>query len=195
MSWVLRGLDVPVELVAAQVVGGKQVPDPAGAVERRPQPRTWLAPGFTRVAADRGPLPTRSRLQIERPELVDADDHLWLILARLRLAVGDRLEPLGQRDAKHASAPLRRVRAGELRVRTFTTNSRPASGRPPAALGRQERSPGARPLTCRDRPRSRRRTQRRGAVASMSQSGRRGSRTAPQLTSAARYRQSSRSRP
>jgi hypothetical protein len=40
----------------------------------------------SRVAADRGPLPTRSRLQIERPELVDADDDLWLILARLRLA-------------------------------------------------------------------------------------------------------------
>jgi hypothetical protein len=40
------------------------------------------------------------------------------------------------RDAKHASVPLRRVRAGELRVRSFSTNSRPAlraaSGRPPA---------------------------------------------------------------
>jgi hypothetical protein len=31
-----------------------------------------------------------------------------------------------EQDAKHASVPLRRVRAGELRVRTFSTNSRPA---------------------------------------------------------------------
>jgi hypothetical protein len=40
------------------------------------------------------------------------------------------------REAKHASVPLRRVRAGEARVRSFSTNSRPAlraaSGRPPA---------------------------------------------------------------
>src|SRR5215203_3183865 len=35
--------------------------------------------------------------------------------------------------AKHASVPLRRVRAGEVLVRSFSTNSRPACGRPPAA--------------------------------------------------------------
>ena len=31
-----------------------------------------------------------------------------------------------ERDAKHAGVPLRRVRAGEVRVRSFSTNSRPA---------------------------------------------------------------------
>jgi hypothetical protein len=31
-----------------------------------------------------------------------------------------------ERDAKHASVPLRRVRAGEFVVRSFSTNSRPA---------------------------------------------------------------------
>jgi single-stranded DNA-binding protein len=41
-----------------------------------------------------------------------------------------------ERDAKHASVPLRPVRASEVVVRSFSTNSRPAlraaSGRPPA---------------------------------------------------------------
>jgi hypothetical protein len=46
----------------------------------------------------------------------------------------------GERDAKHVCVPLRRVRAGELRVRTFSTNSRPAlraaacGGRPRPAV-------------------------------------------------------------
>jgi hypothetical protein len=45
------------------------------------------------------PLPARSRLEVERPELVEADHDFGLALARLALArlalaVGDRVEPL-----------------------------------------------------------------------------------------------------
>jgi hypothetical protein len=49
------------------------------------------------------------------------------------------------RDAKHASVPLRRVHAGEVRVRSFSTNSRPAlraaasGGRPRPAVPYRQR--------------------------------------------------------
>ena len=53
----LARLDVPVQLVLAQLIGGEQVPDPGRAGVGRAQPAPRLAAGLFALAADRGPLP------------------------------------------------------------------------------------------------------------------------------------------
>ena len=68
-------LDVSIQLVLAQLVGGEQVPDPGGARVGRADPPPWPAPGILVLAADRGPLPAGPGLQVQRPELVHLCGH------------------------------------------------------------------------------------------------------------------------
>jgi len=66
----LARLDVPVELVLAQFVGGEQVPDAGGAGVGGAQTAPRRAPWFLVLAADRGPVPAGPGLQIQRAELI-----------------------------------------------------------------------------------------------------------------------------
>ncbi|MDX3667057.1 hypothetical protein PV733_18940 [Streptomyces europaeiscabiei] len=91
---VLGLLDVAVELVPGEVVGGEQVPDPVRAGVGRPTTRPGFAIGILVPAATFGPLPTGAGLQIERPELVHAEDDFRLAVLGYDLAVGDRVEML-----------------------------------------------------------------------------------------------------
>src|ERR1039457_2092427 len=93
----LARLDVPVELVLAQLVGGEQVRDPGGAGIGRAHPGPRRPAGFLALTADRSPLPARARLQVQRPELIDAEDHLRVAALRGHLAVGDRVQLLDPR--------------------------------------------------------------------------------------------------
>src|SRR5215212_10515328 len=61
----LAPLDVPVEAVAAEVVGGEEVADAVWAGVGRPDP--------ARLRSRRPRLPARLRLQVERPKLVQTD--------------------------------------------------------------------------------------------------------------------------
>jgi hypothetical protein len=83
------------------------------------------------VAEELGQACGRRRLPRPRPRA-----------ARTSSRLDQRYDGVG---AKHASVPLRRVHAVEGAGRLFSTPSRPASGRPPAALGRRRRDryPGA----------------------------------------------------
>src|SRR5690349_23969729 len=74
---VLARLDVPIKLVFAQLVGGEQVPYPGGAPVGSAAAGPRLAAGLFVLAADRGPLPPGVGLEVQRPELVHAEDHLW----------------------------------------------------------------------------------------------------------------------
>ena len=67
----LARLDVPIQLVFAQLVGGEQVPDPAGAVVAGPDPAPRRTAWLFALAADRGPLPSGPGLQVERSEFVE----------------------------------------------------------------------------------------------------------------------------
>ena len=88
---------MPVQLVLAQLVGGEQVPDPGGAGVGRAQPGPRRPPGLFALAADCGPVPSRPGLQVERPELIRAEDHLRVAGVRGHLAVGDRVQLLDSR--------------------------------------------------------------------------------------------------
>jgi hypothetical protein len=90
----LARLDVPVELVFVQVVGGEQVPDPGGAGVGRAQAGPRGASGFFALATDRGPVPARTGLKVQRPELIDTEHDLSVAGARGHLAVGDRVQAL-----------------------------------------------------------------------------------------------------
>ena len=85
---------MPVQLVLAQLVGGEQVPDPGGAGVGGAQPRTRFPAGLFALAADRGPLPSRARLQVEGPEFIHAKDDLRVAVRRGDLPVGDRVQLL-----------------------------------------------------------------------------------------------------
>ncbi len=73
---VLDLLNVAVELVFAQVVGGKQVPDPVGAGVGRAAARARCAVGVPVLAAAFGPLAAGMGHQVERAELVQAEHDL-----------------------------------------------------------------------------------------------------------------------
>jgi hypothetical protein len=82
---------VPVELVLGEVVGGEQVPDPVGAGVGRPSAGPRFAVGVLVPAAAFGLLPAGVRLEVERAELVHAEDDLGLAFLGYDLAVGDRV--------------------------------------------------------------------------------------------------------
>lgn len=71
---VLGLLDVPVELVFSEVVGSEQVPDSVRAGVGRPASGAGLTVGILVLAAAFGPLPSGVGLEVERPELVQAED-------------------------------------------------------------------------------------------------------------------------
>jgi len=81
-------------LSSPQLVGGEQVPHPRGAGICRAPAAPRLTAWFFVLAADRGPLPPRVRLEVERPELVHAEDDLWLGALGDDLAVGDGVQVL-----------------------------------------------------------------------------------------------------
>jgi hypothetical protein len=83
-----------VELVLGQVIGGEQVPDPVRASVGRPAPRARPAIGVLVPAAEFGPLPALVRLEVERPELVHAEDGFGLAFFGDDLTVGDRVQVL-----------------------------------------------------------------------------------------------------
>ena len=45
-----------------------------------------IPPGFPALAADRGPLPAGARLQVQRPELVHAEDDFRVAVSRSTIA-------------------------------------------------------------------------------------------------------------
>jgi len=90
----LARLDVPGQLVPTQLISSKRVPDPGGAPVRRAHPQPRRPSGFFVLAADRGPLPPGMRLQIEGPELIGAEDHLWIARLGRNLPAGDRVKVL-----------------------------------------------------------------------------------------------------
>src|SRR5580658_3149592 len=90
----LARLDVSEQLVLAQLVGGEQVPDPRGAGVGGAHPGPRRPAGFFALAADRGPLPSRVRLQVERPDLINAEDNRRVVVIWGDLAVGDRVQLL-----------------------------------------------------------------------------------------------------
>src|SRR6266566_5515717 len=63
----LARLDVPEQLVLAQLVGGEQVPHPGGAGVGRAPAAPWLAAGLFVFAADRSPLPVRPGCRFKGP--------------------------------------------------------------------------------------------------------------------------------
>src|SRR5262249_39835254 len=88
----LARLDMPIQLVFTQLVSGEQVPHPAGAGVGGAAAGPWLAAWFFVLAADRGPLPPRMGLEVQRPELIDTEDHLRLPRLGDDLAVSDRVQ-------------------------------------------------------------------------------------------------------
>src|SRR5262249_50081728 len=93
----LARLDVPVQLVLAQLVGGEQVPDPGGPGIGGAHPVPRRAAWFPGLAADRGPLPPGPGLQVQGPELVNAEYDLRVAGLRRYVPVGDRVQLLDPR--------------------------------------------------------------------------------------------------
>jgi len=87
----LARLDVPKQFVLAQFVGGEQMPDPSGAGVGGAHPPARRTARLSVLAADRGPLPPRAGLEIERPEFIHAEDDLRLPGLGDHLPVGDRV--------------------------------------------------------------------------------------------------------
>src|SRR5205814_9509407 len=89
---VLARLDVPLELVFAQVAGGEQVPNPGGAGIGGAQPAARRLSRLFALAADRRALPAGPGLEAKPPELVHADHHLRIarLWATLRSAMAYR---------------------------------------------------------------------------------------------------------
>jgi hypothetical protein len=85
---------VAVELVLAQVVGGEQMPDPVRASVGRPPSGPRFAVGVLVPSAAFGPVPPGVGLEVERAELVDAEDDFGLAVLGCDLAVGDRVQVL-----------------------------------------------------------------------------------------------------
>src|ERR1022692_1858646 len=63
------------------------MPDPLGAGVGGAHPRTRRPAGLFALPADRGPVPPGSRLQVQRPELIDAEDHFRIAVLRGRFPV------------------------------------------------------------------------------------------------------------
>jgi len=80
---------VAVQFVAAQVVGGEQVTNAVRAFVGRPSPAAGRP---SALAAGGGPLLAGVWLQVQRPELVDADHHRRVAIAGLSLAVGEVIQ-------------------------------------------------------------------------------------------------------
>lgn len=78
------------ELVLGEVVGGEQVADPMRSGVVRPPSGPGFAIGVLVPSAAFGPLPAGVGLQVERPELVQAEDDFELAILWYDLAVGDR---------------------------------------------------------------------------------------------------------
>lgn len=94
---VLPRLDVAVELVLAQVVGGEQVPDPVwagGPGVGHPSAGPGLPVGVLVSAATLGPLLPGVGLEVERAELVHAEDDFGFAFLGYDHAVGDGVEVL-----------------------------------------------------------------------------------------------------
>src|ERR1022692_3325853 len=70
------------------------MPDPLGAGVGGAHPRTRRPAGLFALPADRGPVPPGSRLQVQRPELIDAEDHFRIAVLRGRFPVGDGIQLL-----------------------------------------------------------------------------------------------------
>ncbi len=87
----LLGLDVAVELVGGKVIGRKEVAHPVCADIGGP---ARPARGRARSTADvaLGPMAPRMRLEVERPELVAADDDAGIARPCLDLSVGQVIE-------------------------------------------------------------------------------------------------------
>ncbi len=105
----LARLDVPVQLVLAQLIGGEQVPHPGFAGVSRTHPWTRRPARLFALAADRGPLPPGPGLQVQRPELINAEDHLRIAVLRGRFPVGDRVQLLDARLLLRIPRVLRRL--------------------------------------------------------------------------------------
>ena len=71
---LLDRLDVAVELVFGQVVGGEEVADAVRAGVGRPATGPGFPVGVLVFPAALGPLPPGVGHEVERPELVDAED-------------------------------------------------------------------------------------------------------------------------
>ena len=84
----LRAFQVSVEAVAVKVVGAEHVPHPVGAGVGGPPPPA-RAPTATTA---QGPLATGMGLEVQGPELIDADHHRGVIGAGLGDRVGDRVQ-------------------------------------------------------------------------------------------------------
>lgn len=81
-------LDVHEHSVAHQIECAEAVPHAAVAVERCPHPaRCWAGASLAPC-----PLPSRMRLQIERPELVDADHNIWITSPTPAFPVGEEVQ-------------------------------------------------------------------------------------------------------
>ena len=89
---VLGGHDVAVEPITAQVVGAHHVAHTVRPVVGRPPAATPRLIDIAWPGRDRCPLAAGMRLQVQWPELVDADDHRRIIIARLHMAIRDRVE-------------------------------------------------------------------------------------------------------
>src|SRR5215469_13098188 len=70
------------------------MPYPGGAGIGGAAARPWLAARLFVLAADRGPLLPWVGLEVQRPELVYAEDHLWFAGLGDDLTVGDRIQVL-----------------------------------------------------------------------------------------------------
>lgn len=77
-----------IKVIGAQVVGGEQVPNAVQAMEGR------SSPAATDVATTSltGPLAARVWLEVQRAELVDADDLVRVTATPFALAVRQRIQ-------------------------------------------------------------------------------------------------------
>ena len=95
-SLVFPGITFSAFSISAIEAKGSRVPSTNREVGgAHPPPRAPT--GVFALAADRGPLPAGPGLQVQRPELVHAENHLRVPVLREDLAVGDRVQVLDPR--------------------------------------------------------------------------------------------------
>src|SRR6266536_2611895 len=88
LAATLAGLDMTVEPVGRQVVGAEQGPHAVRTIARGSSAPSGSRP----TAASPGPVATRMRLEVQGPELVDADHHVGITAPGLSLAIGEVVE-------------------------------------------------------------------------------------------------------